>query len=299
MLKRIDEHLDVTCNTPPATRESPSRESISSESPTPAPLGDVTGATPGVDFPTSEAITRKVLDPPKSSPLLWDPNSVDLPASGPAQALPLANGAFTAGQKQLLTRRLLIPAAVVVAVTTVAIGLWKRGQGPVARPPLSAQVPASAASPAKSINMPDPPPSTVPIPVTAPSHETIRLEIQVEPPEAKLTLDERMVAENRLRAEVPKDRTIHVVRASAPGFIPFSQIVSFTNDVRLNVELRRARTPVQRGAKPHPRQIESESKTDQKSMPQPNQGEEPGMNMERPALRRASKQIDERDPYTP
>jgi len=212
-------------------------------------------------------------------------------------AAPLTNGGLTAWRRRHLARRLLIPAAMVVGVTTVAIGLRKRSQGPVARSTFSAQVPSFAASTAKSNDLPTP--STVTVPVKAPSHETVHLEIQVEPSEAELTLDGRAVGGNRLRAEHPKDRSIHFVRASAPGFVPFSQIVSFDNDVRLNIELRRARYPVQGGAKPHPQQIRSESKSDWKAMPQSGQVEEPGTNMEHPALRRASIQIDERDPYTP
>ncbi|HEX7505578.1 MAG TPA: hypothetical protein VF550_02320 [Polyangia bacterium] len=138
-----------------------------------------------------------------------------------------------------------------------------------------------------------------PVPHYTPPVQTIRLDIKVEPTEAVLTLDKHVAAGNRLQAEVPKDRSIHVVRASAPGFIPFNQIVTFSSDVHLDIELHRARPPVHGAAKPHPAQIESTPKIEFKTAPQPSPDEEPGMKLERPAAQRAAKHIDERDPYLP
>jgi len=310
MQKSIDEHLGVTSNTPAAPSESPSRESVSREMPvsitTVSQRNEVIGSSPVLEFPVSDAITRKVLDPQsaatpipsEASSFLLDATSVvDMSTLVRSQASPRW---LKVGKRLLSNRRILIPAAVFVGVATVTLGLWKRSPKPVARAAsLSGEVHPPAAPPVGANDSPEPTPSKVPVPVKETSAETIRLDIQVEPSEAKLSLDENAVEGNRLLAEVPKDRIIHVLRASAPGFIPFSQIISFANDVQLNVELRRARGPVHVVARPHPQQVESKPKTDSKAKPQSSQEEEPGMNMERPAVRRTSKQIDERDPYTP
>jgi serine/threonine protein kinase len=302
MQKRIEEHLIVTRDAPAADRESPPGESSFRGSlfHLAALCDNGSGALRSLDVHTQEA---------SSPPSIWDLKSSFLPEPGAVSASPLTNAGFLAGLKRLLTRRLLIPVAVLVGVTTVAIGLWKRSPKAVASANVSGKISSSTASLVNPNDSPHPRPIITPIPGAAPSPETIRIDINVVPSEAKLTLDENAVDGNRLRAEVPKDRNIHVLRASAPGFIPFSQSVSFTSDVyldvHLNAEQSRPRSPVRGGTKPQPPQLGWKSKSDLKSSPQPSQAipqpsqvEGPSKNPERPSMGWTSNPIDERNPYT-
>jgi hypothetical protein len=53
-------------------------------------------------------------------------------------------------------------------------------------------------------------------------------------------LDNRQLAGNPFRAEVPKDSRVHLVRAAAPGFRAAERVVSFASDVDLDITLHEA-----------------------------------------------------------
>lgn len=116
-----------------------------------------------------------------------------------------------------------------------------------------------------------------------------------------MSLDGNVLAGHRLNLEVPKDRGIHVVSASAPGYIPFNQQVSFSSDVVLNISLHRSHTPpVRQVARPRPSQRESRPEGNVgPATAQPHRGIEPGMNLDGPSVRPNPKPIDERNPYKP
>jgi hypothetical protein len=144
-------------------------------------------------------------------------------------------------------------------------------------------------------------PTAAPSPRIKAERESIHLEITAEPIEAELGLDGNVLASHRLSLEVPGDRGIHVVSASAPGYLPFNQQVRFSGDVVLKISLHRAHTlPVHQAARPRPSQIESSPKINVRpAAVSPGPGLAPGMNLEGPAPRPNAKPIDERNPYKP
>lgn len=164
-------------------------------------------------------------------------------------------------------------------------------------------------------------PTTQPLPPaqgqTAKPPEVIRLQIIVEPIQAELGLDGNMLAGHRLNLEVPKDRGIHVISASAPGYVPFNQQVSFSSDVVLQVNLRRVHGAVGRPlsrqsssrARINPPQVGRSSEPASVGSKPQSPGEPrlapsaprtaPGMDLDMSASPRGARAIDERNPYRP
>ena len=138
-------------------------------------------------------------------------------------------------------------------------------------------------------------------PRSKPVPEIIRLVVTADPMETELSLDGNVLAGHRLNLEVPKDRGIHVVSASAPGYIPFNQQVSFSSDVALKISLHRGHpAPVHQTARSRSSQIESSAKSAVRPAVVPTgPGLVPGMNLDGPAMRPNAKPIDERNPYKP
>ena len=199
----------------------------------------------------------------------------------------------------------LLPiAAVGVMIGVAIVALATRGKGtPTPAPVRATGTPvrsAVAPSQARPSLAPPAPAAASPSQVRA-AHDTIRIEITAEPRAAELGLDGNVLAGHRLNLEVPKDRGIHVVSASAPGYIPFKQQVSFSSDVVLDISLHRAQSaPVRQVARqrPSPRDARPTSSVRPATV-QPNPGVEPGMNLDGPSLRHKAKPIDERNPYRP
>jgi len=201
--------------------------------------------------------------------------------------------------------KILLPAgAAALVVTVVVIALVMKGQSVPTPAPVSA-VSAPVAIPEES---PQPQPAVAPVapavalaPRSKPVPEIIRLVVTADPMETELSLDGNVLAGHRLNLEVPKDRGIHVVSASAPGYIPFNQQVSFSNDVVLKISLHRSHTPPARqGAKARPSQIESGPKSNiRPAAVSSGPGLAPGMNLDGPSVRSNGKPIDERNPYKP
>jgi hypothetical protein len=133
--------------------------------------------------------------------------------------------------------------------------------------------------------------------------EIVRLEITVEQMDADVSLDGNVLAGHRLNLQFPKDHRIHTVSAAAPGYMPFSQQVSFSRDVTLSISLRRIhREPIRPAAvKARPVRAESNGKMDGASKgPRPGRHVEPGMSLDdSPAPRPGLKDLDERNPYSP
>jgi hypothetical protein len=208
------------------------------------------------------------------------------------------------GKKFPLLKLLLYTGAVAVVVLAVVMALVMKGKS-AATPATINAVSAPVSSPAEA---PQPQPSAsptalvaVPAPRIKAAPEVIRLGITAEPMEAELSLDGNVLAGHRLNLEVPKDRGIHVVSASAPGYIPFNQQVSFSSDVVLQISLHRAHTPpVRQGARPRPSQMGSGPKSNlAPAAVSPRQVLVPGMNLDGPTARPNAKPIDERNPYKP
>jgi hypothetical protein len=207
--------------------------------------------------------------------------------------------------KRTPSLKILIPGGAVTGFIVVAlIVLSTKGKSTPVPAPISA-IAVPVPSPVKT---PQPQPSAAPAPPVAPAlpgieaaPEIIRLVVTSDPMETELSLDGNVLAGHRLNLEVPRDRGIHVVSASAPGYVPFNQQVSFSSDVVLKISLHRAHTsPVHQAAKPRPPQIESGPKGNVRPaaaalVP----GLAPGMNLDGPSIRTNGKPIDERNPYKP
>jgi hypothetical protein len=199
---------------------------------------------------------------------------------------------------------LLAVGAAAVVITVIVFTLAMRGKGAATPAPVSAihtPVPSPAESPQPLPALAPPAPALALPPRSKPIPEIIRLVVAADPMEAELSLDGNVLAGHRLNLEVPKDPGIHVVSASAPGYIPFNQQVSFSRDVVLKISLHRAHMPPARqAAKSRPSPIESGPKSNTKPAAlSPGPGLAPGMTLDGPSVRSSAKPIDERNPYKP
>jgi hypothetical protein len=200
----------------------------------------------------------------------------------------------------------LLPAAAVAFVSAsvvVAVALATKGKStPTAAPArLAAPLPVEAKPSQPQPSLAPPAPVAASQSQSRAVHDTIRIEITAQPRGTELSLDGNVLGGHRLNLEVPKDRGIHVLSASAPGYIPFNQQVSFSSDVVLSISLHPAHTPpVRQVARLRPSQRESRPTSAVRPAPvRPDPGIEPGMNLDSPSMRRNAKAIDERNPYKP
>jgi hypothetical protein len=193
--------------------------------------------------------------------------------------------------------------AVTVVVAAGVIGLAMRKKDAV-----TPSSPSTVSTPvAGPVETPRPQPAPVAVlPAAAPAQRVqatgvIRLEIVAEPKETELSVDGNVMAGYRLNLDVPKDPGIHVVSASAPGYIPFNQQVSFSSDVVLKISLHRAHMPaVRQAARPRPPQSDPGPKSAiRPAAASPGSALAPGMNLDGPTPRPNVKPIDERNPYKP
>ncbi len=103
-----------------------------------------------------------------------------------------------------------------------------------------------------------------------------------------------------MKADVPRDQRPHVIKASAPGYEAFKKVISFANDVYLEIELKRKTGSVRWGAKSHASEPLPNETSKTETAPAMKQTEEAGMTLGHPKAKRpAKKGIDEKDPYVP
>lgn len=227
-------------------------------------------ATPVRSTPEHEAITRRVPVVPQVAPA-W------LKQRRSRWGFIFVGAAVLSLAAVVLTRSTNKPAPVPVARTAASAS--SAGEKPQVSPVRVSQ-PPSESSQAKA------------------APEVIRLQITAEPMDAELSLDGNVLAGHRLNLEVPRDRGIHVVSASAPGHFPFNQQVSFSEDVVLHINLRRVHGPgMRQTSHQHPSHAEVKPEG---SRPPPIQQVprlEPGMDLVGPPARNSAKPIDERNPY--
>lgn len=178
---------------------------------------------------------------------------------------------------------LMVIAAVMVCGVVGNVALWRKSSARV-QPAEAVSLSAEGRTNPLSAREVAPVPALLP-PTIAPLPAPCHLEITVEEPEAKLVLDGQVAPGNQIKLDVPKDDQLHLVEASAPGFLPFKRSISFSQDVFLNIALQKARAPSKRdvtaGVKPEGKHADD-------------QGTSSRSNAKRPAS-----QIDEDDPYAP
>jgi hypothetical protein len=239
------------------------------------PAGDGGSANPVAMMTEHDAITRRV---PESASVAARESLPDNPRRWPGW------------------NTLLPIAAVGVVIGVAVVVLATKGKSKPTPAPASATGAPVRGAPEPSQARPSLAPSQV-----RTVHDTTRIAITAEPRAAELSLDGNVLAGHRLNLEVPKDRGTHVISASAPGYIPFRQQVSFSSDVVLDISLHRARsTPVRQVASLRPSQRDSRPTSSVRPPTvQTDPGIEPGMNLDGPSLRRKAKPIDERNPYKP
>ena len=298
MVKNTPIRLVALDEEPPEDDVTQVQEVLLVEDTAPTPVekaNPVQDAAPVRSTPEHEAITRRVpAVAPAATPAI-------APAAAPAPAWP----------KPKQTWRRFVPVLVALVPVVGLSTAWFVSR-PTKAPAVETSAPAPSRAPASPPAAPAlaPPAPVVAQAATAP--EVIRLQISVEPVQAELGLDGNILAGHRLNLEVPKDRGIHVVSASAPGYFPFNQQVSFSNDIVLNINLRRAHGPAGRAsARQHaeakaqavsrsvaaPPQVENKPQVNKPRPTAPRM--EPGMDLDMPAPRHGAKSIDERNPYRP
>ena len=194
------------------------------------------------------------------------------------------------------TRTRKEPKSVVVVATAVAPS--KQEEPPQPIPTAELAVPSEVAPPTDPVF-----PDKNPLPAKS------RVEITVQPADAVLSVDKRVVEGNQFRLDAPKKKTLHVVQALASGYIPFKRTISYANDVFLDIQLTKAQSPASRAAAKapaspvtaQPRKTEAnvEEKFEPRVAPPSPSVEDFGMNLERPNIKRPTKKIDETDPYAP
>jgi hypothetical protein len=137
--------------------------------------------------------------------------------------------------------------------------------------PVSAELvePVAPAAPAADPLEPEAelPPDLAPIPVPATVPDTILLAVTVSPPEARVLIDGQAMPSNPFVARFPRSLDTHRIRVTAPGFQSKERLVSFGDNVTLDVSLspaaadspaarerpfRRPPPPVRRASSPHP-----------------------------------------------
>jgi serine/threonine-protein kinase len=252
----------------------------------------------------SSAITQP---PPPSTTLSFASRSPgaldDLPISEahPSDAPPPFRSALQVrGARQ---RPLLVAGGLVVLVGAFAAAFSRKENAVMIVEPTAPRMQAA--------------PSAVPVappPVDDPSKKvetaTVQLFIRVKPVAATVTLDGARLVSNPFQADVSADKRAHVLRASAPGYVPVEQVITFANDTRVDLVLkpvpgaagkaaRIAEAAAQRAA------IENWKPGGEitRSVPDPSpsgarpQESEPEMKHGQPST--PPRPIDERDPYTP
>lgn len=268
------------------------------------------GAAP-VDVVTDGAVTRRVSDAEMGTVRKTASErtaGVSTEAQGPQRSSTAARSSTMAGElRGSPTRRGRAPLVVggvvagAVIVGALVLGLkpapaTKASVAPGAPvAPSSAQVPVIARA--------TPPGAQDRAEIRADA-EFVHLEITVEQIDADVSLDGNVVAGRRLNLRVPKDRAVHVIGASAPGYVPFTQQVSFSSDVALSISLRRIHREAARPAAPvkaRPARPEVPAKVEAPSKaPRPGHHVEPGMSLDDNAgPRLGGKDLDERNPYRP
>jgi hypothetical protein len=180
---------------------------------------------------------------------------------------------------------LIVIAAVMVCGVVGNVALWRKSRER-AMPTQAMALPAEEHAPTLSAREAPPVPGAL-APTIAPLPEGCHVEITVQEAGAQLVLDGNVAAGNQIKLDVPKDDKLHLVEASAPGFLPFKRQVSFARDVFLTIALQK-----QRGSAPK-RELTAGVKLDGKH------ADDQGMSSRSNVAKRPASKIDEDDPYAP
>ena len=122
-----------------------------------------------------------------------------------------------------------------VVATAAALAFTRVGPSDAPVPTPSLPAPIVAAPPSTPVS---PSEVTGPAIVDHAAPATITLRLAVEPPGAAVALDGARVQGNEL--VVVRDLAAHLLRVSAPGYLPYDTLIAFDEDRRVAVRLKRA-----------------------------------------------------------
>jgi serine/threonine-protein kinase len=139
-------------------------------------------------------------------------------------------------------------AAFGIGALMIATGLQRSTGGPGLASSVEPLLMASIA-PTPTASTP-PPTSFAPANLESPPDEPsfVWLSVRVSPPMAIVFLDGKQLANNPFRAEVAKDSRMHLFRAAAYGYKAAERVVTFANDVDLQITLHEV-NPIPRASK--------------------------------------------------
>jgi hypothetical protein len=252
----------------------------------------------------------------KVSSLVWDEyNSMPL-TPAPVAASEAAMLADASGGAQPVKRQRGLMIFLVVAIISagaLAGAFVPRGKSgsQVESQPVSAPKGPVPGAPEKSAELPKTP-ALAAVPAPAPAARAKRhVSITVEPAEATLALDGAIQNGPAIALDLAPDGKPHMVQATAQGYLPFKKNFTLEGDVNLHISLKRAASPVfvsrpkARPAEPVvkppvvkplvAKPLESEPSVKPRVEPV----EDFGMDLPRPAVKRQTKKMDEKDPYSP
>jgi serine/threonine protein kinase len=208
---------------------------------------------------------------------------------------------FRAGlQSKLRHRPLLVAGGLVVLIGAFAAVFSRRESAVTAVEPVT-PLPAAASS---GVAAPAPAEDPKKVETT-----TVQLFIHIKPVSATVTLDGARLVSNPFQADVNADKRAHVLHATAPGYQPVEQVITFGNDSRIELALkplpgaagkaaRLAEAAAQRSAIENWKPVGGEiTRTPPEGSPD-SRAHEPAVEPKR-APATPPRPIDEKDPYSP
>jgi hypothetical protein len=271
--------------------------------PTPPPEVPV---APGDNTPIVETSGLGHLDDvtPVVSPSFKSAPRGETPAAAPPAVLPPLTNPPPAGKGKALV---LIAGGLALGALVGVLFYLPAKPAPRPRPiPVAAPTVAAPTVPSEVV-----PPIEQGIPTEAPrpSKTKSHIEITVQPVDAVLSVDKHVAGGNLIKMDTPLSRTLHVVHASAPGYLTFKKTISYAKDVSLDIKLektqRLARAVARESPSPpievQPRGNEPKAGVQGKPEVAPSspEVEDFGMDLKRPNTKRPTKTMDETDPYSP
>src|SRR5581483_3126828 len=137
-------------------------------------------------------------------------------------------------------RHIVAAAAAGAVLVGIIIGLgFRRGPQPSADAPVEAAPLAQHASPIAAAGQPSaqpaqPAPTLLPAPALP---DMILLSVSVAPPQARVLIDGEQMPSNPFLGRFPKSAATHHVRAVAPGYLAKERLVSFAENVMVDLNL--------------------------------------------------------------
>jgi hypothetical protein len=125
---------------------------------------------------------------------------------------------------------------------------------------------------------------------------TVQLFIQVRPSIAVVTLDGARIAATPFQADVQRDKGVHMLHASAPGYLPLEQVITYSNDTHLEIALRPAGGKASRGPEEGRSATENRNSRPAEPATEPKKSVEPEAEVKHRSAT-PPRGIDEKNPY--